>query len=137
MNILIVENSPRMRRMIRSVVAGLAHEVFECGDGNQAFSAYQTHRPDWVLMDIGLNDVDGIAVTGMLKAAFPEAKVVIVTDYDDARLRQAAQLAGACAYVLKEDLFKLREIINAAAPDTQTGERELRALRKPMTPGML
>jgi DNA-binding NarL/FixJ family response regulator len=113
MNVLIVDNSPRMRRMIRSLLAGLAHEVFECEDGSQALAAYQAHRPDWVLMDIGLNDVDGIVVTGALKAAFPEAKVVIVTDYDDARLRQAAHQAGACAYVLKEDLFKVREIINA------------------------
>ena len=136
MKILIVENSPRMRRTIRSLLAGLAHEVFECEDGSQALAAYQTHRPDWVLMDIGLKEVDGIVVTGTLKAAFPEAKVVIVTDYDDARLRQAAQHAGACAYVLKEDLFELRVIINAPS-DTQTGERELRPLTKPMIPTTL
>lgn len=112
MNILIVENSPRMRRTIRRLLTGLTHEVFECEDGSQALAAYRTHRPDWVLMDIGLKGMDGIAATSMLIAAFPEAKVVIVTDYDDARLRQAAQHAGACAYVLKEDLFELRVIIN-------------------------
>ena len=121
MNILIVENSPRMRRTIRSVLAGLGHEVFECEDGNQALAAYRTHRPDWVLMDIGLKEVDGIVATGILKAAFPEAKVVIVTDYDDVRLRQAAQQAGACAYVLKEDLFELRIIITAP-PERQAIE---------------
>ena len=131
MNILIVENSPRMRRTIRSLIAGLAHEVFECEDGNQALSAYQAHRPDWVLMDIGLKEVDGIVATAMLKAAFPEAKVVIVTDYDDARLRQAAQQAGACAYVLKEDLFELRVIINTP-PDTQAMEQLGKGL-KPST----
>ena len=113
MNILIVDNSPRMRRTIRTLVAGPAHEVFECENGNQALAAYQKHRPDWVLMDIGLKGADGIVVTGALKAAFPEAKVVIVTDYDDVGLRQAAQHAGACAYVLKEALFELRGIINA------------------------
>ena len=113
MNILIVENSPRMRRTIRSLLAGMANEVFECEDGSQALAAYRAHRPDWVLMDIGLKEVDGIVATGMLKAAFPEAKVVIVTDYDDALLRQAAQQAGARAYVLKENLFELRVIINA------------------------
>ena len=132
MNILIVENSPRMRRTIRSLLAGLTHEVFECEDGSQVLMVYQTHRPDWVLMDIGLNDVDGIVVTGMLKAAFPEAKVVIVTDYDDARLRQAAHQAGACDYVLKEDLFRLREIVSASS-DTPT-ECELRPLAKSMIP---
>jgi two-component system response regulator DegU len=120
MNILIVENSSRMRRTIRSLLGELAHEVFECDDGGQALSAYETHRPDWVLMDIGLKEVDGIVITGALMAAFPEAKVVIVTDYDDTRLRQAARKAGACAYVLKEDLFQLRVIITAC-PDT-TGD---------------
>lgn len=122
MSILIVDNSPRMRRTIRSLLAGPAHEIFECEDGSQALAAYQTHRPDWVLMDIGLKEVDGIVVTGKLKAAFPEAKVVIVTDYDDAGLRRAARLAGACAYVLKEDLFQLRVIINPP-PDTQAMEQ--------------
>ena len=136
MKSLIVEDSPRMRRTIRSLLAGMGHEVFECEDGGQVLAVYQAHRPDWVLMDIGLKEVDGIVATSALKAAYPEAKVVIVTDYDDARLRQAAQLAGACAYVLKEDLFKLREIINAA-PDTQTAENELRPLTKPMVPTTL
>jgi len=122
MNILIVDNSPRMRRTIRSLVAGPTHQVFECEDGNQALAAYQTHRPDWVLMDIGLKEADGIFITGAIKAAFPEAKVVIVTDYDDVGLRQAAQHAGACAYVLKEALFELRGIINAP-PATQVMEQ--------------
>jgi DNA-binding NarL/FixJ family response regulator len=120
MNILIVDNSSRMRRTIRSLVSGLVHEVFECEDGSQALAAYRTHRPDWVLMDIGLKDVDGILVTGNLIAAFPEARVVIVTDYDDVKLRQAAQNAGACAYVLKQDLFELRALMNA--PDLQVNE---------------
>jgi CheY-like chemotaxis protein len=131
MNILIVENSSRMRRTIRSVLAGLGHEVFECEDGNQALTAYRTHRPDWVLMDIGLKEVDGIVATTLLKAAFPEARVVIVTDYDDVRLRQAAQHAGACAYVLKEDLFELRVILNAS-PDRRAMER-LGSNTKPST----
>lgn len=115
MNILIVDNSSRMRRTIRRLIAELTHEVFECEDGSQALSAYETHRPDWVLMDIGLKGADGLVITGSLKAAYPEARVVIVTDYDDARLREAAQNAGACAYVLKQDLFQLRAIMNADA----------------------
>jgi DNA-binding NarL/FixJ family response regulator len=125
-----------MRRTIRSLLAGMDHEVFECEDGSQALAAYQTHRPDWVLMDIGLKEVDGIVATSALKAAYPEAKVVIVTDYDDARLREAAHEAGACAYVLKEDLFKVREFISAS-PETQTGEPELRPLGKSMIPTTL
>jgi len=127
MNILIVDDSLRMRRTIRSLLAGVVHEVSECEDGSQVLDCYQEHRPDWVLMDIGLKAVDGITATHKLKAAFPEAKVVILTDYDDAMLRQAAHQAGACAYVLKEDLFKVREIINATS-DKFSAEREARKL---------
>ncbi|MDQ3257461.1 MAG: response regulator [Acidobacteriota bacterium] len=63
-------------------------------------------------MDIRMQAMDGIAATVQIKSAFPEAHIMIVTDYDDARLRQAADVAGACAYVLKENLFAVRNIIN-------------------------
>ena len=124
MKILIVEDSPRMRRTIRSLLAGPAHELFECEDGSQVLAAYQAHSPDWVLMDIKLKEVDGIVVTAALKAAFSEAKVVIVTEYDDVRLRQTAQHAGACAYVLKEELFELRAIVNAPQERELTWENK-------------
>ena len=52
-----------------------------------------------------MKTADGIAIAGQLYAAFPEAKIVIVTNYDDADLRQAAREAGACGYVLKENLL--------------------------------
>ena len=123
MNILIVEDSSRMRRTIRSLLAGAAHQLFECEDGSGVLAACQANRPDWVLMDIGLKEVDGIALTGILKEAFPDAKVVIVTEYDDDRLRQRAKHAGAVAYVLKEDLFQLRLLLNTP-PDAQLRSRD-------------
>jgi DNA-binding NarL/FixJ family response regulator len=112
MNILIVEDSAGMRRMIRSLVAPLAAEVYECADGDAALSAYREHRPDWVLMDIRLKQSDGIATTACICAADPKAKVVIVTGYDDAGLREAATEAGACGYVLKDDLYTLPSLLN-------------------------
>jgi DNA-binding NarL/FixJ family response regulator len=55
--------------------------------------------------------MDGIVATQRIKAAFGEAKVVIVTDYDDPNLRDAAFQAGACEYVIKENLHSLRRIL--------------------------
>lgn len=111
MKLLIVDDNPRMRRMIRKVVAGAAEEVFECGDGREAPAAYARHRPDWVLMDIRMAEVDGISATRQIKAGDPEARVVIVTDYDDSDLREAARAAGACGYVVKENLLDLRRLL--------------------------
>lgn len=111
MNILIVEDSLIMRRMIRSLVTPFAKEVFECEDGNEAFSAYQAHQPDWVLMDIRLKESDGIKVTREICTSDPRARVVIVTNFDDVSLRKAAREAGACGYVMKENLLELRGIL--------------------------
>ncbi len=52
--------------------------------------------------------LDGITATGHIKAAFPDARIVIVTDYGDEPLRAAAEDAGACGYVLKEQLLDVR-----------------------------
>lgn len=110
MKVLIVDDNPSMRRLIRGIVGDIA-EVFECEDGADAMPLYEQHRPDWVLMDIRMKAVHGIEATRHLLELDGAARVVIVTDYDDEGLRAAAYVVGACAYVLKEDLSVLRQMI--------------------------
>ncbi len=111
MTILIVEDNDSMRQMIKKLLGDLTDAFKECVDGAQALATYGQHRPDWVLMDIKMKEMDGLAATIQIKAAFPEAQIIIVTGHDDARLREAAHSAGACAYVNKENLFELRRIL--------------------------
>src|SRR5438552_5749161 len=98
-NILIVDDSPEMRRAISLVVKELAATISECSDGSEALAAYTEQRPDWVLMDIRMKKLDGLAATQQIKAAFPEARIIIVTVCQGEDMREAARLAGACAYV--------------------------------------
>lgn len=111
MKLLIVEDNADMRRLITGLVRDLAETINECSDGTEALAAYIEYQPDWVLMDIKMAELDGIAATRQIVAAFPKAQIVIVTDYGDAKSRAAANAAGACAYVVKEDLFALRGIL--------------------------
>lgn len=113
MKILIVEDNEQMRQMVKTLVKDLVDCVIECGDGAGALLAYSHHHPDWVMMDIDLPEVDGISATRRIVAAHPEAKVMMVTNYDDADLREAARLAGACEYVVKENLLEVRRILAA------------------------
>jgi DNA-binding NarL/FixJ family response regulator len=54
----------------------------------------------------------GIEATRQIIASHPDARVVIVTEYDDPRLRVSAREAGACRYLTKDDVSSLREIIS-------------------------
>lgn len=109
--ILIAEDNPLMRSMIRSLVEDLASEIVECGDGEAAISLYEKHLPAWVLMDVSMRPVDGLSATRAIFARFPAARVVIVTDHDDAETRRCAFEAGASEFFGKDYLLPLRSLI--------------------------
>jgi two-component system response regulator DegU len=114
MSLLIVEDNVKMRRMLKSLVADLASPIHECDDGAEVLAIYAAQRPDWVLMDFEMKRMDGISATREVKAAHPEARIIIVTGYDEAELRAAAQEAGACGYVLKENLLEVRRLLQSS-----------------------
>ena len=116
MKILIVEDNPQMRQLIRAVVADLAEAITECADGEEAVAAYaaqQLGEEDRVLMDLQMPGVGGLEATRRIRAAFPDAQVIIVTQYDDQHWRKAARETGACGYVLKENLLELRQMLKS------------------------
>ena len=76
----------------------------------QALEQYKEAHPSWVLMDIKMPGMNGFQATKNIIAEDPDARIVIVTDYDDKEFRAAAKQSGARAYILKEDLTKLRVI---------------------------
>ena len=117
MTVLIVEDNAEMRRLLKGVVRQWAETAYECEDGDEALAAYAAHRPDWVLMDIEMKRMDGIAATQQILTADPAAKVIIVTHYDHAEWRAAAQTSGACGYVLKENLLELNTLLRPPAGD--------------------
>src|SRR6185295_19642482 len=112
MKLLIVEDSQSVRRVLKAVVAPLSDDISisECADADEAVALYRAEQPDFVLMDIDLGETNGIAATRQIKAIDPQARIIIVTNYDVADLREAARQAGACGYVLKENLLPLQQL---------------------------
>ena len=111
MKLLVVEDNFEVRRLIKTLVGKLADSIYECSDGSQAYEAYATHQPDIVLMDIEMGETDGLQATAEIIASFPSARIFIVTNHDDDNYRAAAQAAGACEYVVKQNLFQLVQLL--------------------------
>ncbi|MBI3194692.1 MAG: response regulator [Ignavibacteriae bacterium] len=107
---MIVEDSRVMRMMIRNVL-GEENEYFEYEDGDDAVESYNSVHPDYVLMDISMKRMDGITATKKIKDMDTDSQIVIVTDYDHKQFRENAASAGAIAYITKENLFDIQQVL--------------------------
>jgi two-component system response regulator DegU len=116
MKILIVDDNRAVRRLVRHAISEIADEVIERSDGDEALAAYIEHRPDLVLMDVRMPRMDGLVATRLLKGQFPEARIFMVTDYDDDQVRSAAMEAGASGYALKQNLTELDTLLSCMPP---------------------
>ena len=118
MKLMLVDDNPAMRRMLRAIAAEADDTVVECDDGAEVLAAYLAHKfgpADCVLMDVRMRVVGGIQATLQLKAHCPEARVLIVTNFDDPAIRRAALQAGASAFITKDDLLAVREWLRPRA----------------------
>ncbi len=111
MKILIVDDSKKIRDMIKSILINSVEEILECENGADAIRIYEQQHPDCVLMDIEMQPVDGIKATGLIKSTDPDARIIIVTQHDSQEFREKAQEAGADSFLSKENLTGLPGVI--------------------------
>ena len=75
--------------------------VGEAGDGEEAIRLCESLRPDVVLMDLLMPNVDGVAATRTIKERWPEIQVIALTSFKDKEYVEGALKAGASGYLLK------------------------------------
>lgn len=109
--ILIAEDNPLMKKLLRGIVADLDGLIVECADGEDACRLFEEHCPDWVLMDISMQVMDGLKATRQIISHCPSAKVIIITSHNDEAMRARAFEAGAYGFLVKDDLSPLRPLI--------------------------
>jgi DNA-binding NarL/FixJ family response regulator len=101
--VLIVDDDDLMRAGLRGVLTTdeAIEVVGDAGDGSEAVYRTRLLRPDIVLMDVRMPDLDGISATRDVLAAFPEVKVVILTTFEQDDYIFGALNAGASGFLLK------------------------------------
>jgi DNA-binding response OmpR family regulator len=106
-SILAIEDDPSIRTALERGLTERGHAVSTASTGVAGIEAVLGDRPDLVLLDLGLPDVDGLTVIGMIRAASAVPIIVITAVDDDPTMVQALD-AGADDYVVKP--FRLDQV---------------------------
>lgn len=115
MKILIIDDHALMRQTIKAVLAAPGVEFIEGADGDCAVKLCCDHHPDWVLLDIKMEPMDGIEAARKIRLLGLSTPIIVVTQYNDPALRAAAVSIGVSGYFLKDNLLQIRELIHAEA----------------------
>ena len=109
--ILVVEDQPDSRQVIRDMLASTDYEITEAENGEEALTAIAKQRPDLILMDIQLPIMDGYTATNQIMAnpALRSIPIIAVTSYALASEEKKARAAGCDDYVTKP--FSPRQLL--------------------------
>lgn len=116
MKCLIADDDPRIRVMLRSVLEKPGWEFLEAQSGSEALALYEAHEPDLVVMDVEMSPVDGITALRAIRERDAFCRVLMLSQHNSARFRHAAAAAGALAYVLKDDLQAILDVLAEPFP---------------------
>ncbi len=117
--VLLVDDDALVRSGLRIMLAGAANldVVAEAADGREVLGAVDLHRPDVVLMDIRMPELDGIAAIRLLAAQPDPPAVLVLTTFDADELVLRALQAGAAGFLLKDtppaEIVRAIELVHA------------------------
>ena len=98
--VLIVEDEPAIRRLLRAMLEANDYRALDTAPAADAEWTLRHHRPDLVLLDLGLPDIDGLELIGRIRARSP-VPIVVLSSRGDEGAKVTALDSGADDYVTK------------------------------------
>jgi DNA-binding NarL/FixJ family response regulator len=130
--VLIVEDDAAFRERYVSILAAdpAFQVVASVGTGLEGLAMLDKHKPDVLLVDLGLPDISGIEIIRRATATLPDCECMVVTVFGDEEHVLASIEAGASGYLLKDAseenfLSGIRELINGGSPISPVIARRL------------
>jgi DNA-binding NarL/FixJ family response regulator len=119
--IVIADDHPSVLDAFCRMLHGGCEIVATAPGGNAAVEAVTRLRPDVLIVDLMMPDIDGLEVCRRVKLAVPQTAVIIVTAFDDADVQAVALQNGAAAYVPKQEAARtLEQAIQRIVRESQT-----------------
>jgi two-component system, chemotaxis family, chemotaxis protein CheY len=113
--ILIVEDSPSMRALVREALDADGYEVTECDNGLAALAVLGQVAPDLVITDINMPQLDGLGLLREIRQlpSFRFMPVLILTSESGADMKESGRAAGATGWLVKPfDAEQLRRVVS-------------------------
>ena len=111
-SILIAEDSELTQKVMIFMLKKHRFDVIaQCEDGRTAIDTYKKLKPDIVLMDIAMPEIDGITAVREIIKIDPGAKIISVSAMYSPKMREKAMSAGALDYIVKP--FEVSELISS------------------------
>jgi CheY-like chemotaxis protein len=101
--ILVAEDSEETRTILKSILELKGYNVIEAEDGSKALEMVKRKRPDLILLDLKMPQLNGLAVTRLIRQRpeFSNTPIVIISGYDPEQHGKVAAAAGCTEYVKK------------------------------------
>lgn len=113
--ILVVDDNDYTRLMLQGILVSEGHEVVNAKDGEELIEAYNANKPDVVMLDVVMPNVDGITAAKELLQEHPDAKIIIESAQHVSQLQKQAEEIGIIGYVTKPfDVESISAIIKKA-----------------------
>lgn len=108
-NILVIDDEPPIRRLLRTGLGTQGYAIVEAGNGAAALSSLEAGGIDLAILDLGLPDMTGHAVLAAIRERWPDLPVLVLSSRDDERGKVEALDLGADDYVTKP--FGMNELL--------------------------
>lgn len=99
--ILVVDDAAFMRMRMSKILTGAGYDVVQAENGLDAIAQYQEHKPDVVLMDITMPEMDGLTALKEIRAIDPDARIAMVTALGQQQIVLEAVKSGAKDFLVK------------------------------------
>jgi len=124
--IVVIEDDAKFRRLLRSNLRAEGYDVFEADRGKSGLVVAATRKPDLIILDLGLPDIDGVEVITQVRQWWADRPIMILSGRGDDSEKIALLEAGADDYIVKpialqEMLARIRAALRRAARNSVQG----------------